>query len=109
MPSAFKKDRTSRNKAKKVVVNMTKKEDFKFKLSTTVVFNVQQLFQIQQDCSFLTKTSTKANMANLKILQQSLFGKKKIPYQCSNVLFPHFKFHQRLSQLRHHRYTTEIK
>lgn len=57
---------------------MTKKEDFKFKLSTTVVFNVQQLFQIQQDCSFLTKTSTKANMANLKILHQSLFGKKKI-------------------------------
>ena len=39
IPSAFIKDRTSWNKPKNTV-NMTKKEDFKFKLSTTVVLKV---------------------------------------------------------------------
>ena len=69
MPSAFKKERVSRNKSKKNTKNMSKKEVFKLKYSTTVVFKIQKPCKIRQDSSFLTKKSTKANMANFKILR----------------------------------------
>ena len=49
-----------------------KKEDFKVKLTTSAAYKIKPLFKIRQDSGFLSKMSTKANMANFKILQ-SLF------------------------------------
>lgn len=72
IPSAFKKERTSRNKNHKKNSKHNKKEDFKVKLSTTAAYKIKPLFKIRQGSGFLSKMSTKANMVNFKILQ-SLF------------------------------------
>lgn len=66
------KERTSRNKTPKKYSKHGKKEDFKVKLSTTATYKIKPLFKIRQGSGFLSKTGTKANMANFKKLQ-SLF------------------------------------
>lgn len=73
------KNALTETKTKKVSQICHKMEDFKFKLSTTVVFKyTKQLLKIRQHSSYMyfTKTSSKANMANFNILTVN-------PYQSS--------------------------